>query len=115
MMDLMAIGQKDGQIPLYIHTVKRVLRELRIIQQESGTLFNYQEFKDRILRCGLTRDQLVPLKQRLDTLESFMPQEQVQMSRSKERKVTKSSIWDPVVSREFISPSVSAKASSLVA
>ncbi|RAQ60114.1 hypothetical protein COH20_002333 [Aspergillus flavus] len=79
MMDLMAIGQKDGQ--------------------ESGTLFNYQEFKDRILRCGLTRDQLVPLKQRLDTLESFMPQEQVQMSRSKERKVTKSSIWDPVPGR----------------
>ncbi|GMF89725.1 unnamed protein product [Aspergillus oryzae] len=58
---------------------------------------------------------LVPLKQRLDTLESFMPQEQVQMSRTKERKVTKSSIWDPVVSREFISSSVSAKASSLVA
>ncbi|PIG85579.1 hypothetical protein AARAC_007330 [Aspergillus arachidicola] len=99
MMDLMAIGQKDGQIPLYIHTVKRVLRELRILQQESGTLFNYQDFKDRILRCGLTRDQLVPLKQRLDTLESFMPQEQVQMSRSKERKVAKSSIWDPVPGR----------------
>ncbi|KAE8143451.1 hypothetical protein BDV38DRAFT_267355 [Aspergillus pseudotamarii] len=73
MMDLMAVAQNEGQIPLYIHTVKRVLRELRIKQQESGAPFNYQEFKDTIMRSGLTRDQLAPLKQRLDTLESFMP------------------------------------------
>ncbi|KNG91128.1 hypothetical protein ANOM_000524 [Aspergillus nomiae NRRL 13137] len=96
MMDLMAIGQKDGQIPLYIHTVKRILRELRILQQEAGTPFNYQEFKRRVLASGLTRDQLGPLKQRLDTLESFMPREQVDISRSKESKVANGSMWDPV-------------------
>ena len=113
MMDLMAIGQKDGQIPLYIHTVKRILRELRILQQEAGTPFNYQEFKRRVLGSELTRDQLGPLKQRLDTLESFMPREQVNIQRSKERKVANGSMWDPVVSTEFLSPSVSAKVSSL--
>ncbi|GAB1198431.1 hypothetical protein APSETT444_007750 [Aspergillus pseudonomiae] len=100
-MDLMAIGQKDGQIPLYIHTVKRILRELRILQQEAGTPFNYQEFKRRVLGSELTRDQLGPLKQRLDTLESFMPREQVNISRSKESKVANGSIWDSVVKAEI--------------
>ncbi|OGM44506.1 hypothetical protein ABOM_006771 [Aspergillus bombycis] len=99
MMDLMAIGQKDGQIPLYIHTVKRILRELRIVQQEAGTPFNYQEFKQRVLSSKLTRDQLGPLKQRLDTLESFMPREQVNISTSNQTNVAKGSMWDPVPGR----------------
>ncbi|KAB8278366.1 hypothetical protein BDV30DRAFT_249881 [Aspergillus minisclerotigenes] len=65
---------------------------------EASFLSSHPDVHVRVL-CSPTNIhtiRLVPLKQRLDTLESFMPQEQVQMSRSKERKVTKSSIWDPV-------------------
>ncbi|KAJ5239771.1 hypothetical protein N7468_004390 [Penicillium chermesinum] len=58
MLDLMAVGQEKGAMPLYMHTVQRILREMRLLQQETGS-------------------QLEPLKQRLDTLESFMPRQQV--------------------------------------
>ena len=36
-------------------------------------MFDYQDFKERILDSGLTPAQLAPLSQRLETLESFMP------------------------------------------
>ena len=73
MLDLMAVSRDDGPIPLYMHTVKRVLREMRIEQQNKGTTFDYIQFKDLIMAADLTPAQLGPLKQRLDTLESFMP------------------------------------------
>ncbi|KAJ6115267.1 hypothetical protein N7486_001045 [Penicillium sp. IBT 16267x] len=80
MMDLMAVGKENGAIPLYMHTVQRVLREMREIQQSTGSSFDYADFKRRILGSGLLPGQLEPLKQRLDTLESFMPLEQVNLS-----------------------------------
>ncbi|KAK0612356.1 hypothetical protein B0T17DRAFT_593382 [Bombardia bombarda] len=69
MLDLMAVS---GTQPLYMHVVKRILRDMRIHQQHNGTLFNYKEFKRLLALEDLTEMQLVPLKQRLDTLESFM-------------------------------------------
>jgi hypothetical protein len=76
MLDLMAVGQDNGPLPLYMHTVQRILREMRVEQQSCGTGFDYAMFKSRILDSGLTPGQLEPLKQRLDTLESFMPPQQ---------------------------------------
>jgi hypothetical protein len=35
MLDLMAVGQDKGPVPLYMHTVQRILREMRLLQQES--------------------------------------------------------------------------------
>ncbi|KAJ5640042.1 uncharacterized protein N7484_007904, partial [Penicillium longicatenatum] len=72
MMDLMAVGKESGAIPLYMHAVQRVLRDLREIQQSEGSQFDYAEFKRRILSSGLLPGQLEPLKQRLDALESFL-------------------------------------------
>jgi hypothetical protein len=72
----MAVSHEDGPMPLYLHTVYRVLREMRVAQQEMGGTFNYAEFKRKILSTELTPAQLGPLKQRLDTLESFMPDSQ---------------------------------------
>lgn len=69
----MAVKKDDGPMPLYIHTVYRILREMRIVQQEMGDKFDYLQFKTKILSSGLTPPQLTPLEQRLDTLESFMP------------------------------------------
>lgn len=76
MLDLMAVSRSDGPMPLYLHAVYRILREMRIEQQEMGTGFSYTTFKDRISGTEMTPAQLSPLTQRLDTLESFMPNTQ---------------------------------------
>lgn len=91
MMDLMAVGQEGGSMPLYMHTVKRILREMRILQQESGTAFDYSNFKQRVLNSDLTPAQLEPLKQRLDTLESFMPRVQTTLPNTQNKGFGKKS------------------------
>lgn len=98
MMDLMAVGQGEGSIPLYMHTVKRILREMRLLQQATSTGFDYPEFKRKVLDAGLTPGQLEPLKQRLDTLESFMPQSQVHVPQNTKRTSQAGSEWESVVS-----------------
>ncbi|KAH6977688.1 hypothetical protein EDB80DRAFT_626386, partial [Ilyonectria destructans] len=73
MLNLMVASPgQTGRMPLYLHTVMRVLRELRINQQRQGGVFNYQEFKNAMEAETLTKEQSVPLQQRLETLESFM-------------------------------------------
>ncbi|KAL1898083.1 hypothetical protein Cpir12675_002031 [Ceratocystis pirilliformis] len=71
MLNLMA-ASSGGRMPLYLHTIMRILRELRINQQQQGGSFNYQEFKSAIKAEPLTKEQSAPLQQRLETLESFM-------------------------------------------
>ena len=107
MLDLMAVGQGDGPLPLYMHTVQRILRDMRIVQQATNSDFNYPEFKRMILGSGLTPAQLEPLKQRLDTLESFMPQTQVSAPGYKRAESLKGgkkggSRWEPVVRYLFV-------------
>ena len=72
MIELMAV-KSDEPVPLYMHTIYRVLREMRLTQQESGGKFDYGEFKRQIMNSGLMPAQVTPLTQRLETLESFMP------------------------------------------
>ncbi|RAL15894.1 uncharacterized protein BO97DRAFT_362104 [Aspergillus homomorphus CBS 101889] len=103
MLDLMAVGQDDGQMPLYMHTVKRILREMRVAQQETQTVFNYSAFKKMVMDSTLTPAQLEPLKQRLDMLESFMPREQTS-TRDKKNKYpssasSKGTDWEPKARR----------------
>lgn len=74
MLELMAVT--SGTMPLYLHVVNRILRDLRIIQQQDGGRFNYTAFKRMLANENLTEMQLAPLKQRLDTLESFMVESQ---------------------------------------
>jgi hypothetical protein len=76
MLDLMAVSQGDGPMPLYLHAIYRILREMRMVQQERGGTFSYDEFKRRVMETPMTPAQLGPLQQRLDTLESFMPRAQ---------------------------------------
>ena len=105
MLDLMAVGQEKGPIPLYVHTVQRILREMRLLQQEDGSPFDYHMFKRKILAADLLPGQLEPLKQRLETLESFMPCQQVR-SQGKSKKwkgkaQMSGSSWTPEVRSEF--------------
>ena len=74
MLDLMAMGSVTGDHwPLYMHTVTRILRDMRLEQQDSGEDgFDYGKFKLRLTDEGLIGSQLGPLQQRLDALESFM-------------------------------------------
>lgn len=71
MNDLMAIAE-GGSMPLYLHVVNRILRDMRIEQQRTGSGFSYQTFKRHLDNADLTPAQRGPLGQRLDTLESFM-------------------------------------------
>ncbi|EEP79562.1 conserved hypothetical protein [Uncinocarpus reesii 1704] len=86
MMDLMAVGQEGGRVPLYIHTIKRILRDMRILQQESGAGFDYYGFKRLVAGSGLTPTQLEPLNQRLGLLESFMPHAQTRKAKKSKKK-----------------------------
>ncbi|GLB07601.1 hypothetical protein AtubIFM57258_002949 [Aspergillus tubingensis] len=97
MMDLMAVSQGDGELPLYMHTAKRILREMRTSQQETQSGFDYKAFKNKILDSGLTPGQLEPLKQRLEMLESFMPQSQVTKATYKRAQTLpkQGSLWEP--------------------
>ena len=92
MLDLMAVG--DGTMPLDMHVIQRILRDMRIAQQQGGTLlpFNYAEFKQKIGNEDLTPAQLAPLTQRLETLESFMVKKRVGSMWKKHQKGTD---WTP--------------------
>lgn len=113
MLDLMAMGSVAGDAwPLYMHTVTRILRDMRLAQQTLSTDgFNYADFKSRLADEGLIGSQLGPLQQRLDALESFMiPQKATKTKlishQGKESKLGKfpktsrkiDTMWHPVVS-----------------
>lgn len=87
MLDLMAVNQDDGSMPLYLHKITQILKSLRLIQQQTDGPFNYAEFKAEVENSDLTPFQKTPLSQRLDSLESFMPKWQTEMNpRKKGRK-----------------------------
>ena len=66
-------------MPLYLHSINRILRDMRIEQQvgDSKAHFKYSTFKKRVSLEDMTPAQLAPLQQRLDALESFMHASQV--------------------------------------
>lgn len=99
---------QGGGIPLYLHVVSRILRDMRIAQQQTNSAFDYKAFKTAISKESLTEGQLLPLQQRLETLESFMVTEQTlaggSASRSKVKPKEKGNTsaqgveWDLLVS-----------------
>lgn len=89
MLGLMAVSSDNGPVPLYLHTINRILRELRIEQQESSGSFNYVKFKKHVMASDLSLSQLRPLSQRLDTLERFMAAWQTEMNKAKAKNIPK--------------------------
>lgn len=67
----MAVSRDDGPMPLYLHAVYRVLREMRIEQQETGSAFSYANSKARTTQTEMTAAQLCPLDQLMESLESM--------------------------------------------
>lgn len=87
MLDLMAVNQDDGAMPLYLHKITQILKSLRLIQQRTDGPFNYVAFKQEVENSDMTPFQKTPLSQRLDSLESFMPKWQTDIKlRNKGRK-----------------------------
>lgn len=88
---------KEGEnMPLYLHVVSRILRDLRLEQQKTRSSFQYAAFKRMIKDEDLTPGQRGPLLQRLDTLESFMVKEQVHSSsRARHLRSTSGNSWTP--------------------
>ncbi|KAJ5471858.1 hypothetical protein N7539_008801 [Penicillium diatomitis] len=99
MLDLMSVARDSGAGPLYLQTVQRILREMRLLQQSTGLPFDYQDFKTRVLGSGLLTGQLEPLKQRLNFLESFMPPHQAstgyKFKKTKAKTQDGASNWAP--------------------
>lgn len=112
-MGLMGVDDSNS-IPLYLHVVQRILRDLRLDQQalasadgRSSQPFQYRKFKAMMEREQLTPAQAAPLKQRLDTLESFMVSKQAyshsfftSKAKGNIRKVTQDDLgtdWTPKV------------------
>lgn len=95
MMDLMAV-KKGETMPLYMHVVNRILRDLRLRQQQTGGSFDYRAFKQLLAREDLTDSQWVPLSQRLETLESFMaPSQQETATSMKKNKASGAAVAKP--------------------
>ncbi|KAI1347259.1 hypothetical protein F5Y01DRAFT_307664 [Xylaria sp. FL0043] len=78
MMELMAF---DSTQPLYAQVIQRILRDMRLEQQDKEGAFNYSEFVRKVDNEKLSPDQKRGLQQRLDTLESFMVPAQVSLRR----------------------------------
>ncbi|KAI1743885.1 hypothetical protein F4680DRAFT_470410 [Xylaria scruposa] len=74
MLELMAF---DRAQPLYAQVIQRILRDMRLSQQDKPGSFNYHEFRSKLGQEKLSPDQNRGLQQRLDTLESFMVPKQV--------------------------------------
>lgn len=79
---------------MYITVVTKVIREMRLQEQREGKGFNYGTFKNALNAEKLTEAQLVPLRQRLDALESFLAQPKTR----KRNRDEKAAEWRPVVS-----------------
>ncbi|KAI0973796.1 hypothetical protein F4678DRAFT_459282 [Xylaria arbuscula] len=75
MLELMAF---DRAQPLYAQVIQRILRDMRLSQQDNPGNFNYGAFIRKLDAEKLSADQKRGLGQRLDTLQSFMVPEQVQ-------------------------------------
>ncbi|VUC26181.1 unnamed protein product [Clonostachys rosea] len=106
MLGLMAFHARgDGGMPLYLYVLNRILRDLRIEQQRSGLPFNYKKFKDTVSMEAMIDSQLLPLQQRLETLESFMvrdqaPQYKLGMKRKQPQKEAPKGQQSPTQGRD---------------
>ncbi|KAI9751891.1 MAG: hypothetical protein M4579_005848 [Chaenotheca gracillima] len=70
MMSLMAVNNTEGPLPLYIESVRRILRDMSI--QSMGRSFKYKEFKKRLKASNFDIKQTNPLGLRLELLDSFL-------------------------------------------
>ncbi|KAF2760277.1 hypothetical protein EJ05DRAFT_508831 [Pseudovirgaria hyperparasitica] len=71
---LMAFGEKNGHLPLYMTKVNQVLRVMARVHKDGGmlTLLRYQKFKRDLAALDLSDTQRGPLDLRVSLLEDYM-------------------------------------------
>ncbi|KAF2963301.1 hypothetical protein GQX73_g10276 [Xylaria multiplex] len=92
MLELMAF---DRTQPLYAQVVQRILRDMRLGQQNLLGQFNYYQFTQKLDAEQLSSDQRRGLRQRLDLLQSFMVPKQVNPFSRREEVERLGTDWTP--------------------
>ena len=72
MLNLMIVKQNDEFTFLYVHTINRIFKKMKIVQQKFDIFFKFNEFKRQIVCANLMSIHLVSLNQRFDTLKNFL-------------------------------------------
>lgn len=96
-MAFMAATHNGEGLPLYMHSVLRVLREMAL-EPNAKPGIDYQDFCARVDMLGFSPGQKMPLGLRLDLLEEFIeaPTPKITL---KQRPRKKGNDWEPVPGR----------------
>lgn len=92
----MATDSGEGGLPLYMHSVLRVLREMAV-EPNAKPGIDYWAFRTRVERLDLSLGQKIPLGLRLDLLQEFIEEETKTKGVNRQRK--KGNDWEPVPGR----------------
>lgn len=100
LMTFMAATDNGEGLPLYMHSVLRVLREMAL-EPNAKPGIDYRDFRMRVEMLGLSPGQKIPLGLRLDLLEEFI-EEQTTLPKIAKTNTTprkKGNDWEPVPGR----------------
>lgn len=90
MMTLMAVNDMSDRTPLYISSIRQLLRQM-ILDRPDNPVFDLKDFLYRLDQLSLTKDQLAPLSLRLDLLKSVL----VDTKHSPHLRALYDQIWQP--------------------
>ncbi|KAK5947801.1 hypothetical protein OHC33_011171 [Knufia fluminis] len=90
MMTLMAVDDMGERTPLYIASIRQLLRQM-ILDKPNNPVFDYETFLDRLGQLPLTKDQLAPLSLRLDLLKSVL----VDVKKNPHLQTVYDRVWQP--------------------
>lgn len=97
LMTFMAATDNGEGLPLYMHSVLRVLREMAL-EPNAKPGIDYRDFRMRVEMLGLSPAQKIPLGLRLDLLEEFI-EEQTLKIKANATPRKKGNDWEPVSGR----------------
>lgn len=96
LMTFMATDSGEGGLPLYMHSVLRILREMAV-EPDAKPGIDYWTFRNRVEKLDLSLGQKIPLSLRLDLLQEFI--EEPKSTMGSNRKERKGNNWEPVPGR----------------
>lgn len=96
-MTFMAATDSGEGLPLYMHSVLRILREMAL-EPDSKPGIDYRDFRTRVEMLDLSLGQKIPLGLRLDLLQEFI-EEQQQKTKANKHLSKKGNDWEPVPGR----------------
>lgn len=98
LMTFMAANDNNGEgLPLYMHSVLRVLRQMAL-ESNAKPGIDYRDFRTRVEMLALSPGQKIPLGLRLDLLEEFIEAQTIKMKANPTSR-KKGNDWEPVPGR----------------